>query len=363
MLATTETNIENTLTLPLPAPEVIDAYMGQKIPGIRKAAILCLSLGEEVASVIFSHLEEDEVQMITKELATMQSVGPDITEGVIEEFRQLLLAKKYVTLGGVDYAKRLLIKSFGAEVAKRLMDKVITSLERSSNFEILQKIDPIQISKLFHAEQPQTIAVVLAHVDPTMASNILQNLPEAQRGKVALRLANMQNVSQETIKRISQLLDQKISSFNSGLSSNAVGGLRSLADICNRLDRDTSSSILEDIETVDPELATQVRNLMVTFDDVLMLDDLGIREIIQRIDKKVLTLALKGTNKELQDRFFSNMSARAMEMMLEELEFMGQVKMKDVNVAQRAVVDVMRELDELGLISLSGQNPDEQYVT
>lgn len=359
----TELSIENTLSLPALSKEAADGYFSQKIPGIRKAAVLCLSLGEEAASIIFNHLEEEEVQLITKELATMQSVTPEITDGVVEEFRQLLLAKKYVTLGGVDYAKRLLVKSFGAEAAKRLMDKVITSLERSASFEILQKIDPIQISKLFHTEQPQTIAVVLAHVDPAMAASIMEHLPEARRSVVALKLANMRNVSQDTIKRISQLFDQKISSLNSGLSSSrAVGGLRSLADICNRLDRGTSGTILEEIETVDAELALQVRNLMVTFDDILLLDDLGIREIIQRVDKKNLTLALKGTGSELQERFFSNMSARAVEMMKEEMEFMGQVKMKDVNIAQRGVVEIMRELDDLGLISLSGQSGEDQYV-
>ncbi len=333
------------------------------VSGIRKAAILCLSLGEEAASNLLSYLEEEEVQKLSKELALLPTIKPETSESIIEEFHQLLVAKNYVTAGGIDYAKRLLVKSFGMETAKRLMDKVMHALEGPASFEALQKTDPQQISKLFQSEQPQTIAVVLAHLDAATASSVLRNLPESQRGLIALRLANLQNVSQDVVKRISQVLNQKLSSVSGGMSRTSLGGVRTVADICNRLDRDMMNSMLEQIETDNPSLALEIRNLMVTFEDTLLVDDLGIREIMQRVDKKVLTLALKGTVAELQERYFSNMSSRAVEMMKEEMDFMGQVKMKDVTAAQREIVEVLRELDDQGVINLGGtENEADQYV-
>ncbi len=337
-------------------------HPAESLSGLRKAAILCLSLGEEAASSLLMHLEEEEVQKLSKELALLPKVKPETTDGVVEEFHQILVAKNYVTAGGVDYAKRLLIKSFGAETAKRLMDKIIHALEAPASFESLQKTDPLQISKLFQSEQPQTIAVVLAHLDPTTSSNVLRNLPENQRGQIALRLANLQNVSQDVIKRISQVLNQKLSSVSGGMSRTSIGGIRAVADICNRLDRETMTVMLEQIEASNPALALEIRNLMVTFEDALLVDDLGIREIMQRVDKKILALALKGTMTELQERFFSNMSSRAVEMMKEEMDFMGQVKMKEVTAAQREIVEVLRELDEQGVINLGGSEETDEYV-
>lgn len=332
------------------------------ISGTRKAAILCLSLGEEAASELLTYLEEEEVQKLSKELATLPKIKPETSERIVEEFHQLLVAKNYVTAGGIDYARRLLIKSFGLESAKRLMDKVLHALEGPASFEALQKTDPQQISKLFQSEQPQTIAVVLAHLDSATASSVLRNLPESQRGLIALRLANLQTVSQDVVKRISQVLNQKLSTVSGGMSRTSIGGIRAVADICNRLDRDVMRPMLEQIEVESPSLALEIRNLMVTFEDTLLVDDIGIREIMQRVDKKILTLALKGTMAELQERYFSNMSSRAVEMMKEEMDFMGQVKMKDVTAAQREIVEVLRELDDQGVINLGGAENEEQYV-
>lgn len=331
------------------------------VNGARKAAILCLSLGDEVASEVFRQLEEDEVQEISRELAALQSVPSDVTDSIIEEFHGLLLARSFVASGGIEYAKRLLIKTFGAEVAKRLLDKITRTLESTVGFDALQKIDPQQLSKLFSSEHPQTIAVVLAHLDATTAAATLQFLPEAQRSDVAVRMASLQSISQDVIRRVSVVLDQKLMNIGN-IRRQSVGGVRPVAEICNRLDRDVARKMLEEIENANPELALEIRNLMVTFDDLLLIDDIGIREILQRVDKRVLTLALKGTIPELQERFFSNMSSRAVEMMKEEMEFMGQVKLKDVSNAQREVVDILRELDEKGVISLAGGS-EEAYVS
>lgn len=352
----------------LEAPPTDDVSMAisirppEEISGARKAAILCLSLGEEAATALFKHLDEEEVQLLSKELAMLPNVKSQVSDSVVEEFHQLLTARSYVSTGGVDYAKRLLVNSFGAEHAKKLTDKVMHAIEAPASFEALQKTDPQQLAKLFQSENAQTIAVVLAHLDPTTASTVLKQLPESSRSEVVLRLANLQTVSQDVVKRIANILNQKLSAV-SGLSRSRVGGIRAVADICNSLDRETMRLMLEQIEGENPELSLEIRSLMVTFEDILLVDDAGIREIMQRVDKKVLALALKGTMAELQERFYSNMSSRAVEMMKEEMDFMGQVKLKDVTGAQREVVEILRLLDEQGLVSLAGGAGGDEYVS
>lgn len=331
--------------------------------GARKAAIFCLSLGEDAAAEVFKHLDEDEVQLVLKELAQLPNVKSDVVNGIIEEFNQLLMARNYVATGGVEYAKRLLNKSFGSETAKRLTDKVIHSIESPANFDALKKTDPQQLLKLFQNEHPQTIAVVLAYLDASMAADVIRQMPDEVRTDVMLRLANLQTVSHDVVKRISHVFNQKLTSVGS-ISRTSVGGIRSVAEICNRLDRDAMRGLLEQIEGSSPELSLEIRNLMVTFEDILLIDDPGIREIIQRVDKKVLALALKGVVEELQERFFTNMSSRAVEMMKEEMDFMGPVKLSEVNGAQREIVEVLRELDEQGVISLGGGGADgDEYVS
>ena len=329
--------------------------------GIRKAAILCMVLGEDVASGIFKYLEEDEVQAVTKELAVLQRVTSDVADDVVEEFYQLMLARNFVVTGGVEYAKRLLVKTFGPEIAKRRLDKITRSLESTAGFEALQKVDPQQLSKLFQNEHPQTIALVLAHLDVSTAADTIQYLSEAQRADIILRMASLQTISQDVIRRVSMVLDQKLKNV-SDLNRQTVGGLRSVAELCNRLDRNVSRKVLEEIESEQPDLALEIRNRMITFDDLLLIDDVGIREVLQRVDKKALTLALKGAIPEMQERFFANMSSRAVEMMKEELEFLGQVRLKDVTNAQREIIDILRDLEERGVISLSGRD-EEAYVS
>lgn len=333
------------------------------LASVRKAAILCLSLGEDAAANLFKNLSEEEVRLLSRELALLPDVKSDIQERVVNEFDQLLTTRSYITTGGVDYAKRLLVKTFGTEAARKLTDKVMQSLESSANFDTIQKTDPQQLAKMFQSEHPQTIAVVLAHLDPEAAASVLGELPEHMRGDIVVRLAALETVSENVVKRISHVLNQKLTTV-SGLNPSQIGGISSVAEIFNSLDRDTSKLMLEQIEGKNDELSEEIRNMMVTFEDILMIDDIGIREIMQRVDKKVLALALKGTIEELQERFYSNMSSRAVEMMKEEMEFMGQVKIKDVNEAQRNVIDVLRELDEEGVITLGGGGGgDDEYVT
>lgn len=336
----------------------------EQISGARKAAIFCLSLGEDAASALFKHLDEDEVQLLSKELALLPNVKSEVAERVVKEFNQLLVARSYVKNGGVEYARRLLNRTFGAETAKRLTDKVIHSIESPVSFDILQRTDPQQLSKLFQSEHPQTIAVVLAHLDPSTAAAVIKQLPENMHSDIVLRLSTLQMVSQDVVKRISQVFNQKLNSYGSTGNRTSIGGVRAVADICNRLDRETMRQMMEEIEDKNPELSLEIRNLMVTFEDLLLIDDIGIREILQRVDKRVLALSLKGTMPELQQRFYSNMSSRAVEMMKEEMDFMGQVKLKEVTEAQREIIEVMRQLDEEGVISLAGSGGEssDEYV-
>jgi flagellar motor switch protein FliG len=349
-----EQNAETALAIPIEA----------KISGARKAAIFCLSLGEDAAAALFKHLDEEEVQMLTRELALLPNVKSEVAGKVIEEFNQMLLARSYVQTGGVEYAKRLLNRTFGLETAKRLTDKVVHSLESPASFEVLQKTDPQHLAKLFQSEHPQTITVVLAHLDPSTAAEVLKQLPDEMRADIILRLSNLQAVSPDVVKRISQVFNQKLSSFGSNNKGASIGGVRAVAEICNRLDKEMMKAMMEKIEEGNPELSLEIRNLMVTFEDLLLVDDIGIREILQRVDKKALAMSLKGTVPELQDRFYSNMSSRAVEMMKEEMDFMGQVKMKEVTEAQREIVEVLRQLDEEGVISLAGAaGGDDEYVS
>lgn len=327
------------------------------LSGPRKAAVLCLALGDDVTAEMLKRMSDDEVQLIFQELATMQQVPTEITQSVVKEFYSMFVAQSYIATGGLEFAKRLLIKALGPENAKRMLDRVTHSLESNVGFEALRKVNPQQLAKLLLAEHPQTIALVLAHLDVSTAADTLSGLPEAQRADVILRMAHLQAISQDVIRRVLLMLDQKLKSV--GDFTHEVGGVRTAAELCNRLDRDTARKALEEIEVVDPDLALAIRNVMVTFDDLLLVNDLGIREIIKIVDKKLIALALKGAVPEIQNRFYANMSTRAVELMKEEIDFMGQVKMKDVSTAQREIVNILRELDESGVISLSDE---EAYV-
>lgn len=362
MLSAIEMEEEANATLQI-SPLGSARRLTENLSGARKAAIFCASLDGDAASEVFRYLEEEEVQIISRELASLQQIPAEIVTSVLQEFEQRLSVRDFAITGGMDYAKRLINKAYGPETARRLLDRITRSLESTVGFEALQKIDPQQLSKLFQNEHPQTIALVLAHLEAPTAAATLRCLPETQRADIALRMASLQSISQDVIRQISVVLDHKLKAIGND-NRQAVGGVRPVAEICTRLERDIAQRMLEEIEADNPDLALAIRNLMMTFDDILLLDDLAIRELLQRIDKKVLALALKGTAEELQNRFFKNMSSRAVEMMKEEMDFMGQVKVKDVTAAQREIVEIMRELDEQGVISLTGSGEgDDGYVS
>jgi flagellar motor switch protein FliG len=333
----------------------------QALTGVRKAAVFTLLLGEECSSHVFKYLHEDEIEQIAREVAVMGDVPAPVSEQILEEFHNMWQAAEYVARGGVEYARKLLVKSLGPEMAKRLLDKLVKSFESTVVFTALEKADPQQLSKFILAEHPQTIALILAHLKPAQAAQLVGLLPDDVRVDVITRMASLDEISPEVITRISSVIEQRMKSLG-GSAHESYGGVRAVAELLNRLDRGVSSPVLEAIEGDAPDLAVSIRNLMFVFEDLAVVDDAAIREIIQRADKKVLTIALKGTTEDIRGRFFKNMSKRASDLVKEEMDVLGAIRLREVEKAQRDVVAIARKLEEEGLL-VTGAAAGEPYVT
>ena len=332
-----------------------------QLSGSKKAAIIMILLGDEASAGVFRYLEEDEIQEISKEISRLGDVTPETADNVLEDFYRLSMAQAFLARGGPDYAKKLLNKAFGTEASK-LIEVLNASLQNAMvGLDHLQKADPVQLSRFMQSEQPQTIALVLAHLSNTQAAALLSSLPPSLQADVVMRMANLEQISPDVIGKITSVLEQKIRSLGDDVSRESYGGVRAVAELINRVEVKTAAGILEKVEEEKPELALTIRNLMFVFDDVMLIDAGGIREILQRVDKKTLALALKGTSEELRTQFFRNMSGRAVEMMKEDMDVLGPVKLKDVESAQQQIVSVVRTLDESGVISIKGAGSDE-YV-
>jgi flagellar motor switch protein FliG len=330
------------------------------LTGTRKAAMLTLMVGEEVASSIFKHLGEDEIEIIAREVAAMGSIKPEKGQQVLEEFHTLWRASEYLTRGGVEYAQKLLIKSLGPDMARRVLDRVVKSFESSMAFTNLERADPQQLSKFILSEHPQTIALLLAHLKPSQAAQLANSLPEDLRVEVITRMATLDEISPEVIMRVSSVIEQRLKSLGNQ-THESYGGVRAVAELLNRLDRGVSSAVLETIEGESPDLAVSIRNLMFVFEDLLNVDDTALREIIQRADKKTLTMALKGSSEDIRNRFLQNMSKRAAQMIREEMEVLGAVRLREVEKAQQEIVAIARKLEEEGLL-VTGAAAGEPYV-
>jgi flagellar motor switch protein FliG len=328
--------------------------------GLRKAAIVALVIGEDASAQVFKHLSEEEIEKVLSEMAQLGKVSAKTGEQVLEEFHQTSTAAEHVARGDIEFAKRVLIKSFGPDAAKRLIERVMRSFESNAGFASLEKADPQQLSKFILGEHPQTIALILAHLHPANAAQLATLLPEELRVEVLTRMASLEDISPDVVSRISSVIETRLRALG-GPSREQHGGVRAVAELFNRLERTVSTPVLEAIEEQRPDLAVSIRNLMFVFDDLANVDDNGMREIIQRADKKGLTIALKGSSEEIRDRFFGNMSKRAGEMLKEEMEVLGAVRLRDVEKAQQEVVAIARKLEEEGLIS-TGAASGEAYV-
>jgi flagellar motor switch protein FliG len=336
------------------------AVVQQNLTGIRKVAILMLMLGEEASALVFKHLNEAEIEAIAREMAACGPIASSVSEKVLEEFHSTALAAEYVTRGDVEYARRVLNRTLGPDGARAIIDRVLRSFQSNAGFMSLEKADPQQLSKFILGEHPQTIALIIAHLHSSHAAQLIALLPESLRVDVLTRMASLDDISPDVVNSISAVIEQRLKTLG-GPSREQHGGVRAVAELFNRLDRAISAPVLEAIEARKPELAVSIRNLMFVFEDLLNVDDNGMRELVQRADKKVLTIALKGASEEIRQRFISNMSKRAGEMLLEEMEVLGAIRLREVEKAQQEVVAVARKLEEEGLIQ-TGAAAGEAYV-
>lgn len=328
-------------------------------PGLRKAAILLVVLGEDAASQIYRHLSQGEVEQVTQEIATMKQVPPETVLSVLEEFDRMVLTGQYLSRGGRDYANKLLVKAFGEDGARQLLQQVSRSAEMNAGrLDSLQKADPQQLAKFIEGEHPQTIALILAHVDARQASALLMRLPEELRAESIKRLAQLRQFSPEMAERVSVVLNKRLEALGEQ-SRRAYAGLRGVADLMNRLDLATGKTILESIEKEDPKLALSIRNLMFTFEDLLSVPEAGIRELLGQMDKKTLATALRGASEELKSYIFKSMSSRAVEMLKEDMEVLGPIKSREINKAQLEAVAVARRLETEGKMTLTPEGEDE----
>lgn len=317
-------------------------------------------IGHENAGLLLKELSEEEVEVIAKEVASIQGVPASSGQAVLEEFHQMWIAAEHIARGGVDAARQILVKTFGPEEARRMVDRLVKSCESTLVFSVLDKADPQHLSKFILSEHPQTIALILAHLKPAQAAELVGLLPEQLRVNVLTRMASLDEIPLDVIVRISSVIEDRLKVLG-GSTHESYGGVRAVAELLNRLDRGLSQGVLGSIEGGQPELAMAIRNLMFVFEDLLHVEDNSIREIVQRADKKVLTLALKGSSEEIRAKFLKNMSTRAAEMIKEEMEVLGAVRLRDVEKAQHDIVAIARKLEEEGLL-VTGAAGGEAYV-
>jgi len=315
-----------------------------------RIAILLLQLGEEITATIFANMNIDAITEVSKYIASGRTTDKAIAIAILEEFYAIFQSGQYITSGGMEYARELLYRTLGHEEAKKVLDKLSRSMQNTQNFAYLSKIKPQQLADFIMHEHPQTIALILAHMEATEAADTLQYFSDELRSEVAMRMAKLGDISPSVIKRVSAVLESKLESLASYKVE--VGGARAVADIFNRLGAKSAKSTLANIEQVDEELATTIKEMMFTFEDMVTLDKNAIIETLKAVDKADLMLALKSAPEELKEKFFSAMSERARDAFEEEMQFLGAVKMKDVEAAQRKIVEIVNSLAEAGTIQM-----------
>ena len=332
----------------------------EELKGIQKAAILLIALGPEKSSLIFKHLKEEEIEDLTLEIANTKSVTPQVKEKVINEFYEVCLAQQYIAEGGIGYAKELLEKALGADKAMDVIGKLTASLQVKP-FEFVKKTDASQLLNFIQDEHPQTIALILSYLSAGQAATILGALVPEKQAEVARRIATMDRTSPDVIKEVERVLESKLSSLVNQ-DYTIIGGVDAVVEILNTVDRGTEKHIMETLEVEEPELADEIRKKMFVFEDILLLDDRAIQRVLRDVDNNDLAIACKGSTEEVQNAIFSNMSKRLAEMIREDMEFMGPVRMKDVEEAQQKIVNIIRKLEDSGDIVISRGGGDEIVV-
>ena len=336
------------------------ARSNSELSGVQKAAILLIALGPEKSSAIFKNLKEDEIETLTLEIANTRSVSPQIKETVLEEFYEVCLAQQYISEGGIAYAKDLLEIALGEERAREVISKLTVSLQVRP-FEFIRKTDVSQLLNFIQEEHPQTIALILAYLPVHQAAQIISSLPAEKQSDVAKRIAEMDRTSPDVIQEVERVLEKKLENL-ANQDYTIVGGVDSIVDILNSVDRSTNKRIMDDLEVENLELAEEIKKKMFLFEDIVKLDDKSIQRVLREVDNNSIALALKGVKQEVQEAIFRNLSSRLADMIREDMEFMGPVRIKDVEEVQQAVVDKVRELEDRGEIVIARAGGDEVIV-
>ena len=328
--------------------------------GVQKAAILLITLGPDKAANVFKHLKEDEIEQLTLEIANTRSVSQSLKEEILDEFYEVCLAQQYIAEGGIGYAKDLLEKALGSDKAMEVIGKLTASLQVRP-FEFIRKIDASQILNFIQEEHPQTIALILSYLSTSQASSIISQLPQDKQADVAKRIAQMDRTSPDVIKEVERVLERKLSSL-ANQDYTLAGGVDAIVEILNTVDRGTEKHIMETLEIDEPELADEIRKKMFVFEDILTLDDRSIQRVLREVDNNELAIALKSANEDVQNAIFNNLSKRLATMIREDMDFMGPVRMKDVEEAQQKIVNIIRKLEDSGEIVTSRGGGDELVV-
>ena len=334
--------------------------MRDELSGKEKAAILLISLGPDVSSDIFKHLDDEEVEKLTLEIANQNKIEPETKKKIQEEFLQLQKANDYINSGGINYAKKILEKSFGKDKTENIINRLTATLQVRP-FDSIRKSDPTQLLNFIQGEHPQTIALILSYINPSQASQVLSSLSPEVQSEVAKRIAVMDRTSPEIIKEVESVLEKKLSSVAANEYASA-GGIESIVDVLNQVDRGTEKNILDKLEEDDPELVEEIKQRMFVFEDVVLLSDRAVQLVLRQVETHDLALALKTASDEVEDVITSNMSQRAAEMLEEDMEFMGPVRVREVEDAQQRIVNVIRELEESGEIVIARGGESEVVV-
>ena len=339
----------------MPVADMSDMYSEpKKMSAHEKAAILFIALGSDCAAKVFPHMDEDEIETITLDIANNKQVSIEKKNQIISEFYQLMMANDYISTGGIEYAQSVLEKALGADKAKEILQKLSTTLQVRP-FEFLRKTDPSQLLNFLQNEHPQTIALVMAYLSPDQAGIVMSGLSIDMQSDVAKRIALMDRTSPEVIREIEKVLEKKLSSLSTQDFTTA-GGVPAVVEILNRVDRSTERAIIESLEVDNPELAEEIKQLMFVFEDIILLDDRSVQLVVREVDTKELALAMKATNEDVTAKIYKNMSKRAADMLKEEISYMGPVKIRDVEEAQTKIVNVIRTLEERGeIVIVRGQ--------
>lgn len=332
----------------------------KQLTGRRKAAVLLVMLGPEKAASVLKHLDESDVEQLTIEIANIGKVTDEEKKQVLSEFQEIARAREMITQGGIEYAKEILQKAFGPEKAMKIIERLVSNLQVKP-FDFLRQADPLQLVNFLQSEHPQTIAVILSYLEPQLAGKILSALPEDLQVEVVKRIALLERTSPDVIRDIERNLERKLSGFVMQTFSQ-VGGVDTAAEIMNSIDRSSEKKIMEKLSYDSPELAEEIRRRMFVFEDLVKLDDRSVQIILREIETRDLALALKGASEEVKQKIFKNISKRAAQLLQDELEYMGPVRLKDVEEAQQKIINVVRRLEEAGEIIIARGGGEELIV-